>query len=91
MRTYVITPLLAGALALGLTTASFAATGQFKDMCAWGLANNKEVHTNCAVNASYDGKTYCFSSEEAKANFMKNPKANLAKAKESYKEFKSKS
>jgi YHS domain-containing protein len=91
MRTYVITPLLAGAFALGLTTAGFAATGQFKDMCAWGLANAKEVHTNCTVHASYDGKTYCFSSEEAKVNFMKNPNANLAKAKESYKELKSKS
>jgi YHS domain-containing protein len=86
MRTHMIKPVVAGVLALGLATSAFAATGQFDDMCAWGLANNKEVHTNCAVNAEYKGKTYCFSSEEAKADFMKDPQANLAKAKETYQE-----
>lgn len=91
MRTYATTPLLAAALALGLSTAAFAATGQFKDMCAWGLANHKEVHTDCAVNSDYQGKTYCFSSEQAKADFMKNPKANLAKAEASYKTLEGKS
>jgi hypothetical protein len=80
MRTFV-TPLLAGALALGLTTTAFAATGQFKDMCAWGLANNKEVHTNCDVHTMYDAKT----------DFMKNPKANLAKAEKNYKTLENKS
>jgi YHS domain-containing protein len=91
MRTYVTTPLLAGALALGLSTAAFAVTGQFNDMCAWGLANDKEVHTNCDVQAQYKGRTYCFSNEEAKTEFMKNPGENLAKAKENYKELESKS
>jgi YHS domain-containing protein len=91
MRTYVTTPLLAGALALGLATTAFAATGQFKDMCAWGLANHKEVHTDCSVSANYDGKTYCFSSEQAKADFMKSPKQNLAKAQAGYKSLEGKS
>jgi len=91
MRTYVTTPLLAGALALGLATTAFAATGQFKDMCAWGLANHKEVHTNCDTMAQFEGKTYCFSSADAKANFMKNPKANLAKAEKNYKAMEGKS
>jgi YHS domain-containing protein len=91
MRTYA-TPLLAGALALGLSTAAFAATsGQFKDMCAWGLANHKEVQTDCTVKSDYKGKTYCFSSEEAKADFMKHPKANLAKAEKNYTAMESKS
>jgi len=90
MRTYV-TPLLAGALALGLSTAAFAATGQFKDMCAWGLANHKEVHTNCDTMAQFEGKTYCFSSQEAKTKFMKHPKANLAKAEKNYKAMEGKS
>ncbi len=86
MRTYVTTPLLAGALALGLATTAFAATGQFKDMCAWGLANHKEVHTNCEpCTRCMSGKTYCFSSQQAKTDFMKNPKANLAKAEKNYK------
>ncbi len=33
--------------------------------------------TDCSVNTSIKGKTYCFSSQEAKANFMKNPTSNL--------------
>jgi len=91
MRTYATT-LLAGALALGLSTAAFAATsGQFKDMCAWGLANHKEVQTDCTVKSDYKGKTYCFSSEQAKADFMKDPKANLAKAEKNYTAMESKS
>jgi YHS domain-containing protein len=79
IRTYA-TSAIVGALALGLATTAFAATGQFKDMCAWGLANHKVVHTNCSVHTVYQGKTYCFSSQDAKNNFMKNPSANLKKA-----------
>jgi YHS domain-containing protein len=83
MRTYV-TAALAGALALGLAPAAYAVTGQFDDMCSWGLANSKEVKTDCSVNATIQGKTYCFSNTEAKANFMKNPDANLSKAEAFY-------
>jgi YHS domain-containing protein len=84
MKSFVTTA-LAGAFALGLATAAFAATGQFNNMCSWGLANSKDVPTDCSVNTTIKGKTYCFSSEEAKANFMKNPTANLAKAESFYK------
>jgi YHS domain-containing protein len=45
-----------------------------------GLALNKEIKTDCSVNGTYDGKTYCFGNEQAKKDFMKDPKANLAKA-----------
>ncbi len=83
IRTY-LTSALVGAFALGLATAAFAAAGQFDDMCSWGLANNKEVKTDCSVNATIEGKTYCFSNEDAKANFMKDPDANLAKAQSFY-------
>ena len=83
-RTYV-TPILAGAFALGLATAARAATGQFDNMCSWGLANQKDVKTDCSVNTTIKGQTYCFSSAEAKANFMKDPDANLAKAESFYK------
>jgi YHS domain-containing protein len=83
IRTYLMSA-LAGAVALGLTTAAFAVAGQFNDMCSWGLANNKEVKTDCSVNATIEGKTYCFSNEDAKANFMKDPNANLAKAQSFY-------
>jgi YHS domain-containing protein len=76
---------IAGALTLGLTTAAFAVTGQSGDMCSWGLANHKDVQTNCSINTTIKGKTYCLSSEDAKKLFMKNPSANLAKAESFYK------
>ena len=74
----IVTSALAGVVALGLTTAAVA--GEFDNMCSWGLANGKQVKTDCSVNAAIKGKTYCFSSQEAKGNFMKDPDANLAKA-----------
>ncbi len=80
-----MTSALAGTLMLGLATAAFAVTGQFDNMCSWGLANHKDVQTNCSVNTTIKGKTYCFSSEDAKKQFMKNPSANLAKADSFYK------
>ena len=39
-------------------------------MCSWGLANHKDVKTDCSVNTTIKGQTYCFSSPEAKADFM---------------------
>ena len=81
----VSTPALAFALMLGVVTMVYAATGQFNNMCSWGLANHKDVSTDCSVNTSIRGKTYCFSSQEAKANFMKNPTSNLDKAASFYK------
>jgi YHS domain-containing protein len=74
----------AGALLLGLTTAALAVTGEFDDMCTQGLAMGKDVKTDCSVNATIEGKTYCFGNEAAKAEFMKDPKGNLAKAQEYY-------
>ncbi len=86
IRTYV-TSALAGAFVLGLATAAVAATkGQFDNMCAEGLAMHKEIKTNCAVNADYKGKTYCFGNEQAKKDFMKDPAANLTKAEAYYKD-----
>jgi YHS domain-containing protein len=76
---------LAGALSIGLATAALAATGEFSNMCSWGLANHKDVQTDCSVNAMMKGKTYCFSSEDAKNQFLKNPDGNLAKAETFYK------
>ena len=76
---------LAVALMLGFATTAYAATGQFSNMCSWGLANHKDVPTDCSVNTSIKGKTYCFSSQDAKANFLKDPTANLAKAESFYK------
>jgi YHS domain-containing protein len=83
MRTYVISA-LAGAVALGLATSAFAAKGEFNNLCAQGLATNQQIKTDCSVNATIKGKTYCFGSEQAKQEFMKNPDANLSKAESFY-------
>jgi YHS domain-containing protein len=80
-----ITSALAGALLLGLGTAAFAVTGEFDNMCAQGLASGQKIKTDCSINAQIEGKTYCFGSEQAKTEFMKDPKANLAKAQATYK------
>jgi YHS domain-containing protein len=83
MRTY-ISSALAGALVLGLATATLAATkGEFDNMCTQGLAMGKDVQTDCSVNA-IKGKTYCFGNEAAKEAFMKDPEGNLAKAQDYY-------
>ena len=79
-----ITSAFAGALLLGLSTAALAATGEFDNMCTQGLASGKTVKTDCSVNATLDGKTYCFGNEAAKTEFMKDPKGNLAKAQSYY-------
>jgi YHS domain-containing protein len=71
-------------LMLGLATTAYAATGQFRNLCSWGLANHKDVQTDCSVNATLKGKTYCFSSADAKSQFMKHPRSNLAKAQSFY-------
>jgi YHS domain-containing protein len=78
-------PVVAGALALGLATAAFAATGEFDNLCAQGLATGQKIETDCSVNAQIGGKTYCFGSEAARTEFMKDPEGNLAKAESAYK------
>jgi YHS domain-containing protein len=84
MKAY-ISAALAGALALGLATATLAATkGEFDNMCSQGLAMGKDVQTDCSVNTTIAGKTYCFGNEQAKAEFMKDPEGNLAKAQAYY-------
>ena len=79
------TPVVAIALMIGFGTAAYAATGEFGNMCSWGLANHKDVQTDCSVNTAIKGKTYCFSSADAKSQFMKNPSGNLTKAESFYK------
>ncbi len=83
-RTYAISA-LACAFAIGLATAAIAATGEFDNLCSQGLATGQKVQTDCSVSEEIGGKTYCFGNEAARAEFMKNPDANLAKAQSNYK------
>ena len=71
---------MAGAFLLGMATGALAVTGEYGNMCTMGLATGKQIQTDCSVNAQLQGKTYCFGSKEAMAEFMKNPKDNLVKA-----------
>jgi len=82
---------LAAALCLSTATATLAADdmsmaaseSEFGESCAMGLADGQTVKTDCTVHwiDPDDGKVYCFSSENSKAAFLKDPKANIARAK----------
>ncbi|MBK5197504.1 MAG: hypothetical protein JJE37_04405 [Methyloceanibacter sp.] len=78
IRAY-ITSAIVGTMMLA-TAAIAATTGEYSNMCTMGLALGKDVQTDCSINAQIDGKTYCFGSKDAMAEFMKDPKGNLAKA-----------
>ncbi|MFD0988167.1 hypothetical protein [Methyloligella solikamskensis] len=73
----------AAALALGLATGSpvSAAGGAFDDYCAMGLASKQQVKTDCSINwIGPDNKLYCFSTNNSKEAFLKNPDGNISKA-----------
>ena len=80
MKRNFIMSAVAGAALLGMSTAAFAVSGEFGNMCAMGQAMGKDVATDCSISGQIGGKTYCFGSETAKTDFMKDPEGNLAKA-----------
>ena len=68
---------------VAFSASAFAA--EYNNECNWGLANGKHVSTQCKVNMTRaDGKTYCFSNDEAMDAFMKAPSVNMNKAKETF-------
>jgi hypothetical protein len=72
-----------GAGLLALSVSAFA--GECGNDCAWGLANSRQVMTECKVNAvREDGKTSCFSSDKAMDAFMKDAPGNLTQAQASF-------
>ena len=72
--------------AAAIPFAAHAAEGEFGGQCAMGLALGIPFKTICDVTwKSEDGKTYCFSSEKSKTDFLKDTKQNLAKAQKFYK------
>jgi YHS domain-containing protein len=75
------TCLATAALLLGGATIAVAGTeGEFGNECVMGLALGKDIKTDCSVNTTFDGKTYCFGNEQAKAIFLKRPEEFLTKA-----------
>jgi len=60
--------------------AAVAGSGEYQSLDAMGLASGKGMKTPCKVSGDYEGKTYCFRNEDAKAEFMKDAAGNRSKA-----------
>lgn len=53
---------------MGLVGQAFA--GEFDNHCTYGLSKHTLHKTDCSINALFEDKTYCFSTEGAKDAFM---------------------
>ena len=60
--------------------------GEFGNHCAFGLTRGNMMDTPCTITTTdaQSGKTYCFSTENAKKEWLKDPAGNPIKATESY-------
>src|SRR5690606_15163127 len=67
-----------------LVFTGWAAAAEFGDNCTTSLSNELVMKTDCSIKAEYEGKTYCFGSEESRAAFLKDPKTTLMKARAFY-------
>jgi uncharacterized protein YjbI with pentapeptide repeats len=67
-----------------LMLASAAFAGEFGDNCTSSLSQGRLFRTQCLITSVYESKTYCFSTEEGKDNFLENPKEMISKATENY-------
>ena len=70
----------AALLVLCTALATAGTEGEFDSECVMGLALGKDIKTDCSVDTIYNGKTYCFGNETAKAVFLKRPEEFLTKA-----------
>lgn len=60
--------------------AGLASAEEFGDHCTTGLSSGQMMKTDCSIHESFEGKTYCFSSEQAKSAFLMHPAETIAKA-----------
>ncbi|HSI23132.1 MAG TPA: pentapeptide repeat-containing protein [Methylophilaceae bacterium] len=65
-------------------TASLALAGEFGDHCTTGLAMGQLNKTKCEINEVFEGKTYCFGNEEARAMYKQDPMGTIQKAQAFY-------
>ncbi|MGH6825606.1 hypothetical protein [Methyloceanibacter sp.] len=72
--------LLALAMLLAGSATAVAGSAEYQSLDAMGLASGKGMKTPCKVSGDYGGKTYCFRSEDTKAEFMKDAAGNRSKA-----------
>jgi YHS domain-containing protein len=64
----------------GAALAVAGTEGEFDNDCVMGLAFGKDIKTDCSINTTYNGRTYCFGNETAKTVFLKRPEEFLTKA-----------
>ncbi len=58
-----------------------AAQPEFGGQCALGLAEGHSIATDCSISwTAKDGKRYCFSSEQARKQFLEDPQGNIQRA-----------
>lgn len=79
LRAFLLSGLAVAALLSGSAIAE-TIDGEFGNECAMGLALGQDIATDCSVNTSYNGKTYCFGNEVAKTLFLKKPEEFLLQA-----------
>jgi YHS domain-containing protein len=74
--------LLPGAESAGAAApAAGAAQPEFGGQCAMGLSEGHSIATDCTITwTAKDGKRYCFSSEDAKKQFLEDPQGNIERA-----------
>ena len=72
--------ILVAAIVFVFAGTAYATEGEFGDECVMGLAQGKDIKTDCSVNTVYNGKTYCFGNETAKQLFLKKPEEFLTQA-----------
>jgi len=63
-----------------LFIAHLAYAGEFGNYCLLSLSEGRFLKTDCSVNASYQGKVYCFGSEISRDIFLKTPDEFIKKA-----------
>jgi len=60
---------------------------EYDGHCAMGLClKSQQVKCDPTITAAYKGKNYCFSSEKARDNFMKDIDANVMKSNKAWEE-----
>ena len=80
MRVSLLGAVAGAAVVVASGISAKAAEGEFGGECVMGLAFGKDIKTDCSINTTFNGKTYCFGNETAKAVFLKRPEEFLTKA-----------
>src|SRR6266404_1808968 len=71
--------LLPGAASTGAAApAAGVVQPEFGGQCALGLSEGHSIATDCSISwTARDGKRYCFSTEQAKKQFLEDPQGNI--------------